>query len=322
MLYPLKFEPVYKNMIWGGRNIEKKFKRYIPEGTIGESWEVCCRSDGMSVISNGYLKDSTLSSVIDKYKEHLLGTRVYNTSYKVFPLLIKIIDANDNLSVQVHPDDEYAFKKSGENGKTEMWYVIDAKPGAKLVYGLKNNITKHDFTKAISNNNIENTLNEVEVHKGDVFYIPAGTVHAILDGILIAEIQQNSNTTYRVSDWNRVDSSGKSRELHLCNALEVINFNSMGIFVPDDTIYDFGTYKLKTLSKNAYFTTEEILLNGKYRAVTDNFSFFIYMVIEGYGQIKYNDGIENISSGDTIMIPATLGNYEIIGEMKLLKVYV
>ena len=202
MFYPLFFEPVYKNIIWGGRNLEKVLNRTLPEGTIAESWDVCCHKNGMSIVSNGPLKGIGLDELIKTNGALLVGKNC--ESMDRFPLLIKIIDANDKLSVQVHPGNDYALKVHGDLGKTEMWYVIAAKPGAKLIYGTLPGTSLETFSAAIKNGCLEETLNFIDIKTGDVIFIPSGTLHAIMDGLLIAEIQQNSDTTYRVFDWNRV----------------------------------------------------------------------------------------------------------------------
>lgn len=323
LLYPLKFEPVYKSILWGGRNIEKKFNRNMPDGNIAESWEVCCREDGMSIVSNGELKGLSLQELMDTYKEDLLGKK-----YDYFPLLIKIIDANDKLSVQVHPDDEQAKKENGQNGKTEMWYVFDSKPGAKLIYGLKEGITKSEFEESIENSTVEDTLKEVPVKPGDSFYMPSGTVHAILDGILVAEIQQNSNTTYRVYDWNRVDKNGNPRELHIEKALDVIDFSGEKIKNAEKQIsnssanIDTPLYAKKALASSEYFTVEELSIKEIYTKNTEGNKFYIYMAVQGEGSVDYKDTSLDIKPGDTVMIPACLGEFSISGNLKLLEIFI
>ena len=189
-LYPLKFKPIYKEKIWGGNKLKTYFNRKLPTNKIGESWEVSTHKNGPSVVSNGPLTGQKLSSLLEKDSEKILGFKA-----KRFPLLFKFLDVNQKLSVQVHPDDEYARKIENEPGKTEMWYVLAAEPGAKLVYGLKKRTTKNDLRRAIKNNNLKKHINEVKVNSGDIFFIPSGTVHSIKEGLLLAEIQQNSDTT-------------------------------------------------------------------------------------------------------------------------------
>ncbi|TDT61060.1 type I phosphomannose isomerase catalytic subunit [Fonticella tunisiensis] len=318
MLYPLFFEPVYKEIIWGGRNLEKVFNRNLPEGKVAESWEVCCHKNGMSIVSNGEFKDKSLEELIKEHGERLLGTKA--SSLDRFPLLIKFIDANDRLSVQVHPGNEYALKVEGDLGKTEMWYILEAKEGAKLIYGTKPGVSKEEFKRAIENGTLEDYLNYVDVKKGDVAFIPAGTVHAIMDGLLIAEIQQNSDTTYRVYDWNRVDKNGKGRELHIDKALDVINFDFKGE-VSRPVLNDFEGYSIGTLVTCDFFTVDKIVINEKYVDKTDGTSFFIFTAVEGEGEIIYDDQSYPIKSGNTFMVPADPHEFTIKGNLTLIKSY-
>lgn len=346
LLYPLKFFPVYKNYIWGGRNLEKLGKS-LPDGIVAESWELSCHPDGESIIANGIYKGKSLSWFIEEHGYEAVGTSVGKPfSWKPgdrFPLLIKFIDANDKLSVQVHPDDTYAsMHEDDKSGKNEMWYIIWAKPGAKLVYGLKPGTTKKMFEDAIQNENIENLLNYVEVSAGDVIYIPAGLVHAIGEGILLAEIQQNSNNTYRVYDYNRVDSTGKKRPLHINKALDVINFDATGrIYHKDDGSEinnNSDDYKISSLISNQYFTVDLVNLQGEMKEIADGSRFYSYVVIEGEGSItqshsviqagsasnndmKTNNEIE-IKMGETVFIPAAMGEYTMKGNLKALKAYI
>lgn len=321
MLYPLKFEPIYKSTVWGGRNIGKRFGRILPEGKIAESWEISCRDEGISVVANGPLKGKTLQYLMETFKDELLGSKVYRSSPTWFPLLIKIIDANDKLSVQVHPDDTYAKANNEENGKTEMWYVIDAKPGANLIYGLANGTGKQEFLDAIAQKNITGVLNYVPVKPGDSFYIPAGTVHAILDGILIAEIQQNSNTTYRVYDWDRIGPDGKGRQLHLDRAIDCIDFGfKPGGSVPPEA-KSCGSYTIKTLSHNRFFTVEELETDGSCN-LSNPCGFAIIMAVDGSGAIDTASGSETLTAGETVLIPAAIRDYRLNGTLKILRTYI
>lgn len=321
MLYPLKFKPVYKDYIWGGRNLEK-LNKVLPEGKIAESWEIACHKDGMSIVCNGNLAGSTLEEIISKYSEEILGHKINNKNK--FPLLAKFIDANDWLSVQVHPDDDYArVHENGENGKSEMWYIISAKPGSKLVYGLKQGINKETFLEKIKANNIENCLNFIEVSEGDIIDIPPGMIHAIGGGIVLAEIQQSSNITYRVYDYDRVDKNGNKRELHINKAIEVVSINSPVTTKTEfkkDTINENCTRERKI--SNKYFKVDLYNIDGSITETTDGSKFYIYMIVEGEGQLKYRDGFINIKLGDSIFIPASLGDYNIKGNLKTLKAYV
>nr|WP_200956799.1 type I phosphomannose isomerase catalytic subunit [Caloramator mitchellensis] len=311
-MYPLFFEPVYKEIIWGGRKLEKYFNRNIPDGNIAESWEVSCHKSGMSIIRNGELKGTTLKEVIDSYGEIILGKK-----YNSFPLLVKLIDANDKLSVQVHPDDDYAKKFENQFGKTEMWYVIDAKENAQLVYGLKSEISKEKFIEAINLNKVEECLNYVNVSKGDVIFIPSGTVHAIMDGLLLAEIQQSSDVTYRLYDWNRVDKEGKRRELHIDKALDVINFNFEGNVLKPE-FKSFDGYEIADAIKCPYFEVSIIKVNLSYKS-NCNGSFKVYTAVEGEGEVLYNGISYKINCGDSFLMPAELDEYEILGKITLLE---
>lgn len=313
MLYPLKFYPIYKEILWGGRRIAQYFEREIPDGNIAESWELSCRADSMSVVSNGEYKGTELSALIYKYKEKILGTKIYEKYGLYFPLLVKIIDANDRLSVQVHPDDEYAKLRGENNGKNEMWYVLDAKDGAKLIYGLKQNVSCEDFINAIKNGTIIDTLNEVSVKAGDCLYIPSGTVHAILEDILIAEIQQNSNTTYRIFDWDRADKHGNKRELHIERALDVINFDTNKSQISNSD-------QQMRLIESEYFNVDEININHKHILTVSEEAFMVIMNISGLGRIYWKNGSETINKGDTLLLPASLGKIEIEGSLKILSI--
>ncbi|GFR34330.1 type I phosphomannose isomerase catalytic subunit [Thermobrachium celere] len=318
MLYPLFFQPVYKETIWGGQNLKKLFHRELPYQKTAESWEVCCHKNGISIIENGIFKGKSIIEAINVYKIDLIGNK--GLKFDTFPLLIKYIDANDNLSVQVHPDDEYALKNEGEFGKTEVWYVLSAKENAKIIYGVKNGITKDEFKKNILKNNIEECLNFVSVKKGDVIFIPPGTVHALLEGIVVAEIQQNSDTTYRIYDWNRVDKDGNPRKLHVDKALDVMDFNLNGT-ICNPTFSKFKTYSIANISKCKYFNVDEIIVHDKYQDETTGESFYIFMCIEGSGLLHYKGDSYSIPAGKTFMIPAKKEKFLIEGELNLLKVY-
>lgn len=323
MLYPLKFNPVFKDYIWGGRELEKLGKK-LPEGITAESWEISSHPDGISTIANGEFMGQLLTDLINRYGKEIVGTELYQASGK-FPLLIKFIDANKKLSVQVHPNDEYAMEyENGEYGKNEMWYILASKPGAKLVYGTQPGITKSDFTKAVEGDRIIECLKEVEVFPGDVLNIPAGLVHAIGEGIMLTEIQQNSNTTYRVFDYNRVDNKGNKRPLHIEKALDVIDFNlgvnkanTVGLNVNLNTT-STKSYKIA----NKYFSVEVYDVNGSIEENADGSKFHIYVFVDGAGEINYTGGKIEAARGDSILIPAALGKYTIEGRFKVLKTYV
>jgi len=320
MYYPIKFKPLYKSNIWGGRNLEKINKKLPSKGVVGESWEIAAHQDGMSIISNGKFENMTLEQIVKKYQEDIIGTKLPKKDLTKFPLLIKLIDANNNLSIQVHPDDTYANKyENGEYGKTEMWYVVDCKKGAKLVYDVKRTIDKKVFEKAVSEDKIEETLNFIEVEKGDCFNINAGLVHAIGTGLVICEVQQNSNTTYRVYDYKRVDSNGNRRQLHIDKALDVIDFShnyekekSEGLIVKTNTMIQ------KYIVANKYFSVEHLIITGKQKMDTQEERFHTYTILSGSGKINN----ELVETGESVLIPAKLGKYTLDGNFEAIKSYV
>lgn len=310
MLYPLKFEPVYKDYLWGGNNLTKLNKKLIYPITA-ESWEISANKDGMSIVSNGNLAGNTLLDIFQRYPKKLCGKR----DMKQFPLLIKLLDACSALSVQVHPDDAYAYaNENGALGKNEMWYVVDAKPDARLVYGLKKGVSEEQFVKAVRENNIGSTLNYVSVKKGDWINIPAGLVHAIGEGIIIIEIQQNSNTTYRVYDFDRVGADGKKRPLHIEKALDVINFDAAEMQINEIVSVSGVDY----LAYNKYFAVEYITSEGEYKSDTLNLSFHTYTVIEGGFEVE---GV-SVGLGESVLIPACMKKYTLKGGFRAVKSFV
>lgn len=324
MLYPLKFKPVYKDYIWGGRGLEKLNKQ-LPEGIVAESWEVSSHPDGESIISNGELEGKTINQIIKKFGKRIVGYSVIEKKFEKFPLLIKLIDANDKLSVQVHPNDEFAKEnENGEYGKNEMWYIISAKPGAKIVYGVAEGVTKESFETAVKEDNIETCLNYMEVSAGDAVNIPSGLVHAIGEGILIAEIQQNSNTTYRVFDYNRTDKNGNKRPLHVEKALSVIDFNNCGIKgkLKGFNVKLEGESSKVYLVANEYFSVEKYNVKGRIKEEANGSHFITYTCIDGDGIIYYDGGVEKLAKGESILIPALMGKFYIEGNLELIKSYV
>ena len=309
-MYPIKFENLYYERIWGGKHLEK-FRENVPSGVIGESWDIACHKNGTGKVENGELKGKTFKEIIKLYGEELLGKEI---DIIEFPLLIKLITAQDKLSVQVHPDDKYANRVEKDSGKTEAWYVVDAEEGASLIVGTKD-CDKAQFKKAIDEGDVDKYLNEIPVKKGDFFYVKSGLVHAICEGVLIAEIQQNSDTTYRVYDYNR------GRETHVEKAIEVIDFslkceNLKGILIKKEG-YD-KTY----LCLSEYFTIQMYKVNTCAKEKSDENRFYLFTCVDGNGLIKYNGQEEKILMGDSIFIPATLGEYELVGDFTLLKSYV
>ena len=309
-MYPIKFESLYYDKIWGGRDFEN-FRNDLPQGEIGESWDIACHPNGIGTVSNGELKGQKFDDIINKYGSEIVGNKV-NTER--FPLLVKLINSKEKLSVQVHPDDEYAAKYENEYGKTEAWYVMDAKEGASLIVGTKN-CTKKEFEEAIKNNNVEDYLNKIPVKKGDCFLINSGLVHAICEGVIIAEIQQSSDITYRVYDY------GRPREIHVEKALDVINFDLQCENLSEKEEIKYDGYSHTLLCKNNYFGMEKISIEKEFNDKSNEEFFYMYTCVEGSGYIKGNNFMEEINLGDSILIPATLGEYKIEGTLKVLKSY-
>lgn len=319
MLYPLKFKPVYKDYIWGGRNFEKLGKQ-LPEGIVAESWEVSCHKNGTSIVANGEFMGITLPNLIRLLGRDLIGTELPEKDVEKFPLLVKFIDADKNLSVQVHPDDSYArINENGEYGKNEMWYIIASKPGAKLVYDVRPGTTREAFAQAVKDNKVEDCLKSIEVFPGDTINIPSGLIHAIGQGIMLAEVQQNSDTTYRVYDYGRTD-----RPIHIEKALDVIDFNSEGRKEKYEGLeldLGNGSSKKHIIASN-YFSVEVYNIDGNVTEYATGEKFFIYTVFEGSGSLSWDYRSLDIKAGESFLIPAALGKYTLTGRLKALKCYV
>lgn len=323
-LYPLLFKPALKHYIWGGRNLERILGRALPpDGIVAESWEIAAHEDGASTVINGEYSGLTLTSVFDILGIELVGRRnAWALERNKFPLLVKLLDASDKLSVQVHPDDAYALAREGnELGKAEMWVVLHAEPGAEIILGVKAGTDSELFRQAIADGTLDQYLHTIQVSAGDFVCVPTGTIHAILGGILIAEIQQNSNTTYRVYDWNRTQN-GISRTLHIEKALDVSNF---GFVEPRKgsplLVEQKDGIRRETLCRNKYFTTERVLLDpgASLSGVLGGETLEIWGVIDG--RISLNE-IE-LSAIQFILLPAAMGDYGIssVSGATLLRTY-
>ncbi len=310
-LYPLLFLPVLKNYIWGGRNLETILGRELPAGKVAESWEIAAHEDGTSVVINGRFQGLTLTEVHALLGLDLIGhNNEWAQKRGIFPLLIKLLDASDKLSVQVHPNDSYALAHEGnELGKSEMWVVLHAEPGAEIILGIRQGVTPDQFHQGIVDGALEPLLHRVPVSAGDHVCVPSGTLHAILGGILIAEIQQNSNTTYRVYDWNRIQD-GKPRPLHIDKAMDVINFDVIEPNLkPQLLLEKTESITRSLLCNNQYFTTELVKIRpgGEFNGYLDGDTLEIWGVIAG--NIHVN-GI-HLSAVQFTLLPAALGNYYI-----------
>ena len=303
-MYPLLLKAPLKDYLWGGTRLVDEYGFETDKEKVAEAWMLSCHKDGSSIVKNGEYAGEALQTVLEAWGKGALGAKAADFTY--FPILIKLIDAKDRLSVQVHPNDEYALKNEGEYGKTEMWYVVDCDEGAQLIYGLNQEITQGEFLERINNNNLSPVCNYVPVKKGDVFFIEAGTLHAIGKGILIAEVQQNSNTTYRVSDYGRLGADGKPRQLHIKQAVEVTTtkkpvkpYGAVG----DITLYPFGT--VRELASCEYFATELINLDGNV-GLYDNESFISLLILDGEVSLSYTGGMIKLKKGDSLFVPAGL----------------
>lgn len=322
-LYPLKFEPILKDKIWGGTRLKTMlYKEISPANCCGESWEVSGLVGDESMITNGFLAENNLNELLEIYMTELVGEKNYEKYGLGFPLLIKFIDAQDNLSVQVHPNDELAQRKYGQSGKTEMWHVIASEPGSGLYVGFNKTVSKAQFEEAIANGTVEEVLQFYPVQPGNTFMIPAGTVHAIGKGVLLAEIQQPSDITFRVFDWNRVDAEGNSRELHVQEALEAIDFNHQ----TDNFKVEYQPQLNKTvrLVRSQYFNTSLLEFDQPLnKSFVEIDSFVIYMCLDGQILLAYGDERERLETGEVVLIPAEMEEVQLLParKSKVLEVY-
>ena len=306
----LKLAPSCKDYLWGGHRLKDDYHKNYNGEILAETWELSCHPDGPSTIVNGDWAGLTLKEYLEKAGIPALGDNC--RKFDEFPILIKFIDAKDNLSVQVHPDNTYALENEGQYGKTEMWYVMDAAEGASLFYGFAKEVSEEEFEERIRNHTLTDVLNKVMIHKGDVLFIDPGTIHAIGAGSLIAEIQQNSNVTYRVYDYGRKGPDGKERELHVDKALQVTKRE------PAATDRDFGPH----VASCEYFTVDKVILDGlrrkKLTGEADGTSFVSVLVMSGAGKITASGQTMEVKKGDSIFITAGSGEYELEGDMEAL----
>lgn len=310
----LKLNPVFKDYIWGGTRLRDEFHLKTDTDPVAEGWMLACHKDGMNTVDGGENNGKTLQQVLEENgSEIILGEN--SKKFPYFPVLIKIIDAKDNLSIQVHPDNDYARKVENEYGKTEIWYVLDAEEGAQLIYGFKNSISKEEFRKAIESNTLPEVLNRVDVKKGDLFFIEAGTVHAIGKGTLIAEIQQNSNSTYRVYDYGRVGKDGKPRELHIDKAVDVTvteppKYGTKPFGKPEE----IAGGKKQLLTQCDLFTVYRYDCESKTELNAGSDSFHHLLIVDGNGKIDGRD----FKKGDSFFVPASYGEYTVEGRAEII----
>ena len=312
-LYPLKFLPLYKQVIWGGNKLKNYGFCYDPLPNCGELWALSSVEGKESVIANGFLAGNTLNEAIEVYMGDLVGDKVYNRYGNNFPLLFKIIDAANDLSIQVHPDDELAQQRGMPCGKTEMWYVMEADPEARLISGFRHDTNPEEYRAALASGHLEELLHAEEPKAGDVYFIPAGRVHALGKGLMVAEIQQTSDCTYRIYDYNRRDADGNLRQLHTEEAMDAIDFSAVGDHA--NSRYQARTNEATTLAACPYFTTKVIPLDRPVRKSLEEVdTFVVYMCIEGIAAVKSMETIVPMHTGECVLVPAVADSVELFCE--------
>lgn len=321
--YPVKFEPILKETLWGGNKLKKFYNKQTDLPLVGESWEISGVNGNVSIISNGHFKGLKLTELLKRNPVEVLGRKVADRFGNEFPLLIKFIDARENLSVQVHPNDELADKRHKNSfGKTEMWYILQTLPGAKLVLGFDKVLDREKYIKKSQNGTIEDVLNYKEIAPGEAFLIPAGLVHAIGAGIVLIEVQQTSDITYRIYDYKRKDKNGSFRKLHISESIEAIDFSAKAL-EPPETKTSCG---IKYIAECKYFSAELLdlnLIDENTELFKEIDSFVILVCFDGTADLKYKGGLERINKGESILVPAILvNNISLSGNAKLLKVYI
>ena len=314
--YPLTFEPIFKERIWGGTKLKVYLNKSFKSNKIGESWELSTVANDVSVVSNGKFAGLNLNELIEKYPTEILGSKSIEKFGLEFPLLFKFLDAKEDLSIQVHPNDELAKQRHNSFGKTEMWYVMQADEKARLVVGFKNKTNKKEYLKHLEDKTLVTILNETPVKKGDTFFLETGTVHAIGAGVLIAEIQQTSDITYRLYDWDRVDAKGIGRELHNDLAVDAINYEETNTKVT----YNSERNESVNLVDCPFFTTNILEVSGTYNWKKKKESFTVFMCTEGSFVLVTSNSKSEFKKGDTVLIPAILEEFQFIGETSLLEI--
>lgn len=317
-LYPLQFEPILKERIWGGEKLKTLLNKPITSKITGESWELSTVPGDISTVANGDLKGKSLMDLIDDIPNEILGTRVYERFGKQFPLLFKYLDAREDLSIQVHPNDKLAKERHNSFGKTEMWYVMQADTDSRIIVGFKEDSSKEEYLKHLNDNTLVSILDDVKAKAGDVFFLETGTVHAIGAGLVVAEIQQTSDITYRLYDFDRVDAQGNKRELHVDLALDAINYNK----VDTQKKYTSEVNTSNTVVDCPYFTTNFVPLDGKASISKSGETFTVYMCIEGSFEIEYDGFKHTYIKGDTVLVPAAINAFNLNGKASILEIYI
>ncbi len=320
LLYPIKFKPILKEKIWGGQKLTTILNKKSKLDAIGESWEISDVEGDASIIENGDLKEWSLKKLLETYKADLIGVKNYKVFENKFPLLIKFIDAKEDLSIQLHPNDELAKKRHNSFGKTEMWFVMQAEENSNLIVDFNKKITAKEYLVHLENKTLPQILNFDKVKTGDTYFIEVGRVHAIGAGVMLAEIQQTSDITYRVYDWDRVDDQGNSRELHNDLAIDAINFNMKNDFRVN---YSKTENELNEMVSCNYFTTNYLPLKGNLKRKNTKDSFLIYICVDGEAKITSETYSVSIRKGETVLVPAVIKDFEIKTKNAiLLEVYV
>lgn len=319
-MYPIKFNPILKERLWGGTKLKTLFNKPIETNITGESWEVSAVKGDISVVANGDFTGKSLQELIDLYPNELLGKHVYEKFGADFPILIKFIDAREDLSIQVHPNDELAKKRHNSFGKTEMWYVMQADEGAELIVGFNKDVSKEEYQQLLDNEQLTEIMNYEKVTEGDTFFINTGKVHAIGGGIIIAEIQQTSDITYRVYDFNRKDKNGNLRELHTEQALDAIDYQKKDDF---KVTYSKSDNYTNEMVNCPYFITNYLKLTENFeKEIGSQDSFHIYMCVKGSGVISDGKTELTVNQGETVLFPASCGKLQVkTSQMELLEVY-
>lgn len=316
-----KLRPSFKDYLWGGQKLKEDYGKETDLKPLAESWEVSTHADGPSYILGGKYDGLTLEEYLKEKDNAPLGKR--GQAFDRFPVLVKFIDALEELSIQVHPDDEYGLEHENEYGKTEMWYILEAESGAKIYYGTNEEITKEEFAESISNQTVLDKLNHVRVEKGDVIFVEAGTIHAIGRGIVLCEVQQNSNTTYRVYDYHRKDADGNLRDLHVDKALDVSTLTPLNTdFKPAGELKEHENHTTQLLASCEYFTTSKVDVNGAFTHDLSDESFEAVIVIEGSMSIEAEDKVLELKKGESVFIDAGIQNIKIDGRGSYLSVRV
>ena len=318
--YPIKFAPIFKEYLWGGTKLKEVLAKDVQTDTASESWEISGVEGNVSQVSNGSLQGKNLQDLMDTYTSDILGTSVYERFGTKFPILIKFIDARLDLSVQLHPHDDLAKKRHNSFGKTEMWHVMQADPGSKLIVGFNQELTKESYLEHLEKGELLEILNQEEVVAGDTYFINTGKVHAIGAGILLTEIQQTSDITYRIYDYQRKDKDGNTRELHTELAVDAIDYSLKDDFKVN---YQKQSNIANSMVNCPYFITNYINVVGSYvNQLVNRDSFTIYICVDGKAQIKIGQHTENLSMGQTVLIPASVNEVEIsAADAKILEVY-